>query len=180
MRIRFCHVSIFIVYCLVVTACSSGRKTAAPAPATNAPTFVIDSALSKILGRQVPKGANPQLVKAMASWMGVPYKYGGNTQQGIDCSGLIGAILPQVYGSKPARSTAALYQQVQPVAGATLQEGDLVFFTIQTSQPGHAGIYLWNGFFLHASTSRGVIISSLHEPYWSRYFVGGGRLASRL
>jgi lipoprotein Spr len=137
--------------------------------------FKADSGLSQRLGRPVPAGTTPGLVTAMTEWLGVPYKYGGNTRAGTDCSGLIHLIYPQVYGVSVPRSTQQLYQTCQPVPDTALREGDLVFFTIETKGPGHAGIYLWQGQFLHASTSRGVMISQLREPYWAKYYTGGCR-----
>jgi lipoprotein Spr len=56
-----------------------------------------------------------------------------------------------------------------------MSEGDLVFFKSGRRHIGHVGVYLGNHFFVHASTSGGVMISSLHESYWNRRFAGGGR-----
>ena len=61
-----------------------------------------------------------------------------------------------------------------------LKEGDLVFFrtssSVRKKEPNHVGIYLKNGRFIHASTSRGVVVSSLSEPYYVRTWIGGGRV----
>lgn len=158
----------------VLASCASRRQGTASKHSTS--TISTESVADPILGIPLRPGANPALVQAMRQWLGVPYKLGGNSRSGVDCSGLIAAIYPQVYGVQPARTTAQLFAQVLPVARQQLQEGDLVFFTIGTPKPGHAGIYLWDDYFFHASTSRGVMVSRLTEPYWSRYFTGGGRL----
>lgn len=164
-------------FCLLASCASRrpGKGAGGPpveSPAASQPAAVVDS----VLGIPLRVGANPVLLQAMRQWKGVPYKLGGNTRSGVDCSGLIAAIYPQVYAVQPARTTAQLFAQAQPVARQQLQEGDLVFFTIGTPKPGHAGIYLWDDYFFHASTSRGVMVSRLTETYWSRYFTGGGRL----
>lgn len=125
----------------------------------------------------MPEMASPLLVKTVYDWLGTPYKYGGNDKKGVDCSGLICNIFPLVYKLQVPRVTSQLYKEVKNISSQNLQEGDLVFFRINTREVGHAGIYLFNNYFVHSSTSKGVIISSLLEPYWSKYFVGGGRFS---
>jgi lipoprotein Spr len=63
-----------------------------------------------------------------------------------------------------------------PVSREELKEGDLVFFKINSRSITHVGIYLGNNRFAHASSSRGVVLSNLDEPYYKRYFYKGGRL----
>ncbi len=65
---------------------------------------------------------------------------------------------------------------VNPLPKDELKEGDLVFFKIKSKSITHIGIYLGDNRFAHASTSRGVVISNLNEPYYSRYFYKGGRI----
>jgi lipoprotein Spr len=57
-----------------------------------------------------------------------------------------------------------------------MREGDLVFFKIGQNTVSHVGVYLTNDRFVHASTSSGVMISDLKEPYWKKYYAGGGRM----
>jgi murein DD-endopeptidase / murein LD-carboxypeptidase len=162
---------------MVFSSCSHSRKTGGIPPTSQSPApFPTDSVLSSRLGQPVPKGANPQLVASAADWLGTPYRYGGSDTRGIDCSGLINSIFPKVYGTTVPRSTAQLFAVASPISINDIREGDLLFFTIDTQKPGHAGIYLWHNRFLHASTSKGVIISSLNEPYWQKYFTGAGRI----
>ena len=61
-----------------------------------------------------------------------------------------------------------------------MQEGDLVFFKIKSSAISHVGVYIGDNKFAHASSSKGVMISNLNEPYWSRYYYKGGRLVESL
>lgn len=132
---------------------------------------------SKRLGVSVPEMSNQLLISTIADWMGVPYKYGGNDKKGVDCSGFINYVFPAVYQLKVPRVTAQIERQAEPVPRKNLREGDLVFFKINTKEVGHAGIYLFDDYFVHASTSRGVMISRLEETYWNKYFVGGGRIS---
>lgn len=129
------------------------------------------------LGVPVPENANRSLIVNTGQWIGVPYKFGGNDKKGVDCSGLIASIYPLVYNIKVPRASAQMYREARPVKKNDLKEGDLVFFKINTPEVGHAGILLFADYFVHASTSRGVMISRLSEPYWLKYFVGGGRFS---
>ena len=65
---------------------------------------------------------------------------------------------------------------VDPLPKDELKEGDLVFFKIKSRTITHIGIYLGDNRFAHASSTRGVVISNLNEPYYSRYFYKGGRI----
>jgi lipoprotein Spr len=80
-----------------------------------------------------------------------------------------------VFGKQVPRTTAALKLQATPVPLSKLKQGDLVFFTISSSKADHAGIFMWDHYFLHTSTSKGVMISSLQETYWKKYLAGAGR-----
>ncbi|MDL2282055.1 NlpC/P60 family protein [Parabacteroides sp. OttesenSCG-928-G06] len=123
---------------------------------------------------------NIYLYNEGAKWLGVPHRSGGLTKKGVDCSGLVVNIYREIYGKPLARSSAdMLKKNCKKVGRSHLQEGDLVFFRTDGSRkktPNHVGIYLKNGRFLHASTSRGVVVSSLSEPYYLRTFITGGRV----
>jgi len=119
------------------------------------------------------------LYNAGAQWLGVPHHMGGTTKRGIDCSGFVVLLYREVYGIKLARSSSdILKRNCRKVSRGQLKEGDLVFF--QTGQgnrrtPNHVGIYLKNGRFIHVSTSLGVTVSQLDEPYYMRTWITGGR-----
>lgn len=86
----------------------------------------------------------------------------------------------EVYGKQLARSSADMLKyNCKKVSRGKLQEGDLVFFKTgggKKKTPNHVGIYLKNGKFIHTSTSRGVMVSSLSEPYYTRSWITGGRV----
>ncbi|RME92880.1 MAG: hypothetical protein D6767_02240 [Candidatus Hydrogenedentota bacterium] len=112
-------------------------------------------------------------------WIGVPYRYGGNSRHGIDCSAFVGrAILSQFPEKKLPRSANGLSKIGKEVSKNDLLPGDLVFFAA-SSIPGkitHVGIYLGKGVFAHASSSKGVTRSSLDNPYYKKRFVKAIRL----
>lgn len=109
-------------------------------------------------------------------WMGTPYRLGGSTKQGIDCSGLVCAIYLDVYRVKLPRTSAAQFASSQKISEKEVKEGDLVFFKIGTTSISHVGIYLKESKFLHASSSKGVIVSSLQETYYKKHFASFGRI----
>ncbi|HEY8367610.1 MAG TPA: C40 family peptidase [Bacteroidia bacterium] len=127
----------------------------------------------------IPNTANVKLLQSIDSWIGTPYKYGGRSKSGTDCSGFCLNVYNEVYNIDIERSTVEILNQSKVVKKAELQEGDFVFFKIKSSRVNHVGIYIANGYFAHASSSRGVMISSLNEEYWTKYWHAGGRILNK-
>ena len=130
------------------------------------------------LGIDIEMKDNHALYVESASWLGVPYRGGGTTRQGVDCSGLTSAIYGKVYRKELERnSDDQRKKDCKKVKKGKLREGDLVFFHNgrKKKHATHVGIYLKDRKFIHASTSRGVIISTLNEDYWKRHWLSGGR-----
>ena len=122
---------------------------------------------------------NARLLNECASWLGTRYVYGGNTRNGIDCSALTLAIYKNVYGKRLHRRSIDQYEKdVRRISKGDLRQGDLIFFTSPRSggRCGHVGIYLRDGFFLHASSSRGVVVSHLSGSYYQKHYLGCGRV----
>lgn len=127
------------------------------------------------------KGDNGKLYEEVEAWLGTPYKYGGQSKSGTDCSGLVVEIYKKVYGKKLYRSSYEIYEKnCKKIKKKELKEGDLVFFI--TSKNGkrinHVGIYLKDNKFIHSSTRRGVILTDLSDDYYEKHFVGAGRVIS--
>lgn len=126
-----------------------------------------------------PKGLNRDAVLLdVVSFLGVPYLYGGNSKQGIDCSGLTCTVYDSAVRKKLPRSTKEQYQYGTIVGKNELQFGDLVFFNTTGSKPSHVGIYIEDDLFVHASVVSGVTISSLESTYYKNRFVGARRVVT--
>ena len=152
---------------------SQGRgRTPAPQPETTG--FYAD--FSNKFGYALNGNENPELLREIAGWLGVPYRFGGTTKSGADCSGFALKVYQKVYDINLARVTTNMVQNSRRVNQRSLREGDLVFFRINGRKISHVGIYISNNRFAHASTSRGVIISSLDEKYYNDRFAFGGRV----
>ena len=118
------------------------------------------------------------LVNTGKSFLGVKYKYGGTTAAGFDCSGYTQVVFKKSGVSIP-RTTGAQYSTGTPVAKSNLKTGDLVFFNTSGRGVSHVGIYVGSNNFMHASTSQGVMISSINDPYyWGSRYVGARRVAN--
>jgi cell wall-associated NlpC family hydrolase len=118
---------------------------------------------------------NIKLYEAVENWWATRYCYGGTTKRGIDCSALTGALVSEGFGITLPRTARAQYAECQKISKDNLTEGDLVFFNTRGGV-SHVGLYLGNNCFVHASVHAGVTISSLNDSYYSKKFIGGGRL----
>lgn len=131
------------------------------------------------LGQELPADTTSTgLDKFIKEWIGRPYRLGGNSEAGIDCSNFVVRLYRDVYNSFSLKGTCRyLWNQTERVTKEILQTGDLVFFNSPQSPSGwHVGVYLGNGQFVHAANRKeGVKISSLDEPFYKRYFKGAGR-----
>lgn len=131
--------------------------------------------LSQIMGVALSATSNMKLFHFVYDWIGTPYRFGGSSKNGIDCSAFTKELYSQVFNMDIQRSSRDIFSMVNPVRREELKEGDLVFFKIHSRRISHVGIYLGNNRFAHAS-SRGVAISSLDDAYYTRYFYRGGRM----
>ncbi|MBI1315581.1 glycoside hydrolase [bacterium] len=125
-----------------------------------------------------PSGAlaNSELEAYVDRWVGTPYRYAGNTQKGVDCSGFVCAVYREHYNDPfQGRRSEDLFAEVEPIALEDLEPGDVVFFKIRGTRIDHVGVYLGDGTFVHSSTQKGVIRSRLDEPYYQKRFFKGGR-----
>jgi lipoprotein Spr len=132
---------------------------------------------SQIMGVAVSTTSNVKLFQFVYDWIGTPYRFGGNSRKGIDCSAFTKEVYNKVFNLTIKRNSRDIFSMVDPVGKDDLKEGDLVFFKIHSRSISHVGIFLGNGKFAHAS-SRGVAISNLGDAYYNRYFYKGGRLLS--
>lgn len=112
------------------------------------------------------------------AWYGTPYKYAGCQKSGIDCSCFTNLLYDQVYGKKIGRSSNDMFKACDEITIDQAKSGDLLFFKIGGNTITHVGVFLKNKLFVHSSTSKGVIINSLDEAYYKKYFFCAGKLKS--
>ncbi len=145
--------------------------------------------LLKKYGSDSKNNLNPEQVNArekmlmeIIKYLDTPYKYGGNTKDGIDCSAFTKTVYEKCLSVELERSAREQYHEGEVISDRDdLQFGDLVFFnTRRRVKPGHVGIYLGDHLFAHASSKNGVIVSSLDEAYYSKKYMGGRRIENVL
>lgn len=165
---KLLYISIFLLF---VTAC--GKKKTVVSKTTN--NHIINKYAEKL---QVPQSkiTNIALYEFIDDWYGTKYKYGGLTKGGVDCSGFCNLLYNNVYKKQLPRNTKDISKTIKKVAKDKLKEGDLVFFNISSKKNSHVGLYLINNYFVHASTSKGVIISNLTNPYYKKAYSKGGSI----
>jgi cell wall-associated NlpC family hydrolase len=119
-----------------------------------------------------------KMLMEIIKYLDTPYKYGGNSKNGIDCSAFTQAIFQNTFSVILLRSARDQYTQGFVVDDREkLQFGDLIFFnTRRRVRPGHVGIYIGDNLFAHSSSKNGVIVSSLDLDYYSQRFMGGRRI----
>jgi cell wall-associated NlpC family hydrolase len=127
------------------------------------------------LGTEVEAITNYKLFQLIDDWWGTHYRMGGTTKDGIDCSAFACTLMSAVFAVNLPRTSKDQYAAASKIDNAELSEGDLVFFNTKGGI-SHVGIYLTNNKFVHASTSGGVMISDLNEPYWKARYKGAGRM----
>lgn len=119
---------------------------------------------------------NTQLLQTIDHWWGTKYCYGGSTEDCVDCSGFTQLVLMDVYNIHIPRVAQDQYDSTERIKENKLTEGDLVFFhtTGRGKSITHVGVYITNNKFAHASTSDGVVIADLNDPYWKQRYRGAG------
>ncbi|OQP56518.1 C40 family peptidase [Niastella populi] len=180
----------FGFFLLMLASCSGSRKTtnqyetivvkpADPAPNARAETKLM-AKYAAWLKVSPDSLSNVVLYAFIDKWLKTPYKYGGIDEKGIDCSGFIQRLLNDVYNIQVPRTSAQQFftKNVEAFHDKTyFSEGDLVFFCTVPGNPiSHVGMYLKNRYFINASTSSGVSLANLDDPYWKKRFVAAGRV----
>lgn len=129
----------------------------------------------QLLDVDVEEIDNDPLFAMIDDWYGTPYRYGGNSKSGIDCSAFVQTLFSEVFEIALPRTARDQYKVAERMSKSDIQAGDLLFFNT-TGGISHVGYYLQNNKFVHAATSNGVMISDLDDDYWARRFVGVGRI----
>ncbi|MDQ6926077.1 MAG: C40 family peptidase [Candidatus Eremiobacteraeota bacterium] len=157
---------------------------ASPSAAEDAPAAVAPARATRLMHVQKFASGIASRGAAMASsltrhamrFLGVPYSFGGTSAYGFDCSGYVQHVFALMGRSLP-RTADAQYVAGQSFAGQP-QAGDLVFFHTYERGVSHVGIALGNDRFVHASSSHGVMVSTLHDSYWGARYLGAKRIVN--
>ncbi|QIJ06503.1 NlpC/P60 family protein [Shewanella chilikensis] len=151
----------------------SGRPDPVSAPATVAKPQVGTESEAKRF-EQLPL-SQQRLLTMQREWHGVPYRLGGMSKRGVDCSGFVSLTYRRLSDIMLPRTVEEQRKLGFAVKKSQLKVGDLLFFKTGWSSR-HVGIYIGNNEFMHASTSQGVMISSLDNSYWKQKYWQARRL----
>lgn len=154
---RLLAATVVLVTCLQLLGCGSlpnQARVAGPADDPNPVTIVVETARRQI---------------------GVPYRYGGESPRGFDCSGLVHYAYARA-GIEIPRTTRELLRHARRVPLSKLRPGDVLFFRVAPPKISHVGLYIGDGRFVHApSSGKEVSYASLNDYYWKRHVVAAGR-----
>lgn len=150
----------FVIMLMVLSGCHSSRKAAGGTSSTQ---------------------SRSAIVKEAHKWLGTKYKYGGIDRSGVDCSGMVMRVYDKAAGVKLPRSSAQQREFCKSIRRKELAAGDLLFFATgrDKTRVSHVGIYIGDGKMIHASTSKGVITSSLNEKYYANKYHSSGRVTAQ-
>lgn len=130
-----------------------------------------------IVGHATARTIKVDLITSSSkNYLGVPYVWGGTSPSGFDCSGFIYYVFLNNGIAIPRTTDLQYYNAGTWVSYNNLEPGDLVFFTTYAPGPSHVGMYLGNGQFIQASSSKGVTISDLSNSYFSARYIGAKRI----
>ena len=157
-----------------VSSHAQGTEMALASPNKVDSSFIVN--YSKILGFKLDTACNQKLIAKVTEWLGTPYRTAGVSKYGADCSGFVSQLYKEVYNVELAHNAnGMLFEMKQMVRRPELREGDIIFFRIHGRRISHVGIYLGDNKFVHASSSRGIVINDLTDPYYQRAYYTAGR-----
>jgi hypothetical protein len=168
----FLYLVIFIP--LIYTSCKSKKIITDASKSKAISSGSIKERYASLLNVKEKELDNEKLYRFIDSWIGVPHRSGGMDKKGVDCSGFTFLLEKEVYDKDLPRTARIMADKVKRKYEQDLEEGDLVFFDFDGQKFSHVGVYLHNNKFVHASTSKGVIISDLKDPWYYKYFTRAG------
>lgn len=175
------HIVIFGLWVLLAAGCSSHKKVTVAKHEPRREQVSHKPVPPKPKKDSTPKadaqGVRRKVVEEAHRWIGVKYSYGGDTKNGVDCSGLVMRVF-EAAGVRLPRDSRSQQEFSARITKDVLAPGDLVFFSSKAGgdRVSHVGIYIGKQVFIHASTSRGVIKSGLDEDYYLRHYHSSGRV----
>ena len=186
---RYSKYILALSFILLLSSCGSLQRSPAKSKPKSAPQFEHEILNSKKDKTTKPKSNSEEIEEAPAldakekdlesfidDWYGTPHRMGGMTKKGVDCSGFVIIAYQEVFKREfQGRRAEDIFSEMEALYQDELEFGDLVFFKVRGRRIDHVGIYLGDDQFAHTSSSRGVMISSLTNSYWSKRFFKGGR-----
>lgn len=165
------HLLAVSVATVILTACGSSKSVGNTGGYTPAKASWPTPAETAALAPQ-----SQALLSAAHTWLGVPYKYGGNDRKGVDCSGLVLQVYKDALGIPLPRNSAEQRNYCTAIAKGSLIPGDLIFFATgrDKKRVSHVGIFIGDNLMIHASSSQGVILSDINSQYYTRTYAGSG------
>lgn len=183
--VKTSHIFIYLlVLTLAISSCRT-KKEVTHKPHTSQTTTGDNkpknsqNELWKRLDIKLTRHDNKRLYAELKEWLGTPYKYAASDKgRGTDCSGMVMMVYKTVFDIKLERNSAKIFERnCKRIGKDKLREADLVFFNNgKSDRITHVGIYLKDGYFVHASSSRGVIVSHLTERYYTTHYQCAGRV----
>ncbi|RZJ82367.1 MAG: hydrolase [Flavobacterium sp.] len=156
--------SIFLMFMIALSSCGSKKYTVKSDTKASKAADAMANLKSK------------DLYRFITDWTGVKYRLGGLDKKGIDCSGFALLLQKDIYGNNLPRRSRDQADAVKKINLNNLKEGDLIFFAFGGGVVDHVGVYLNNNFFVHASTTRGVVVDDLNLPVYQKAIVKTGTL----
>ena len=179
MKSKLCAALVSALLCIAATSCGSSQRVV-QGGAGSSHSYGQTVPAKPLKPVAIPSAATPSmaaLVGEANGWLGTRYLYGGNTRDGIDCSGLVLAVYLKALDIKLPRTSAQQQQFCRTISKRDMRPGDLIFFTVRGgSNVGHVGIYVGDGNMIHASSSKGVIVTPISNDYFVRNFHSCGRV----
>ena len=200
MRKFFIFSAILFIFCFFIgtsakTTSSSSTKSTAGDPGIYDSGYIHDET---VITKKVTKLKNDQqgilmsgtfeqlndiiveneLLKSYDNWKGTRYSWGGDSKSGIDCSALTRRVYREVFEFELPRVSVDQAQRGKQITRDELRPGDILFFRPE-NRVNHTAVYVGNSLFINASSSKGVILSSLDNNYWGKYFKYGVRIAEK-
>ena len=125
----------------------------------------------EITHKKYPGMDTTKLISRVEFFLGTPYKYGGSNRYGMDCSGFVLSVFKSAFGVDLPHNAEQIFNKTISIPLKNIQCGDLVFFeNVKGNGISHVGIYLTNTHFVHASSKKGVTISSFRKDYYKKRY----------
>lgn len=172
---RFIFFLIFTFPVIILSGCSAHKNNAKVIPDGRGDKISVNIDYSHL------SETRKKIIEEAISWIGVPYKYGGNDRNGVDCSGLVLQVYDKIADIKLPRNSAKQAEFCKRIKKEDVKDGDLVFFATG-KDPGivsHVGIMIDEDRFIHSSTSRGVVVSRVSSDYYTNRLMLYGRVPGK-